>query len=163
RSSPRARLRLPVAISLLIQVPGALFGWRGPGPRAGSPSFALSADWPLALSISVVACLTLFAARRWPGPVVAFVTAAAIAALRRPRLRDSRGDRPKRPSVGLGLGGSHMGDGAARIPRSGTRSEPGRVLDARGVGGAGHRRGGACPTGARGRLSPRDRATPPDS
>ncbi|MBF0672143.1 MAG: sensor histidine kinase [Salinibacterium sp.] len=81
RSSPRARLRLPVAISLLIQVPGALFGWRGPGPRAGSPSFALSADWPLALVITVVACLALLAARRWPGPVVAFVTAAAIADL----------------------------------------------------------------------------------
>src|SRR5690554_1692059 len=82
RPSPRARLRLPVAISLLIQVPGALFGWRGPGgPRAGGPSFALTADWPLALSISVVACLTLLAARRWPGPVVAFVTAAAIADL----------------------------------------------------------------------------------
>ncbi|QEE62378.1 hypothetical protein FVA74_12935 [Salinibacterium sp. dk2585] len=33
------------------------------------------------LSITVAACLVLLAARRWPGPVLVFVTAAAVADL----------------------------------------------------------------------------------
>ncbi|TAL42138.1 MAG: sensor histidine kinase [Salinibacterium sp.] len=68
----RSRLLIPVAISLLVQVPAALF-WldhaRGPDPRI-----------PLALlALALFGPLMLLAARRFPGPVVAIVSAAACA------------------------------------------------------------------------------------
>lgn len=79
--SPRARLLLPVAVSLLVQVPAAMFGWRGPGGRFGVPSFDPSDGWPWSIALALVGSLTLLGARRFPGPVVAVVAAAAIADL----------------------------------------------------------------------------------
>ena len=68
----RSRLLIPVVISLLVQVPAALF-WldraRGPDTRIPLVLLALAFFGPL----------MLLAARRFPGPVVAIVTAAACA------------------------------------------------------------------------------------
>lgn len=70
--STRARLWIPVVVSFIAQVPVAIW-WRG--------QFAELADaGPIAsITTSVVGPLALIAARKYPGPVVAIVTAAAAA------------------------------------------------------------------------------------
>ncbi len=80
-ASRRIRLLVPVAVSLLVQVPGAIFGWRGPGPRFGLPSLDPTEGWQWSLGLALLGSLALLAARRAPGPVVAVVAAAAIADL----------------------------------------------------------------------------------
>ncbi len=74
--SPRLRLWFPVVVSLLVQLPAALFVWRAHNPGIdGAPAWFL----PLQLGIAVAGPLALIAARRFPGPVVAAV--ALLAAL----------------------------------------------------------------------------------
>src|SRR5690606_9278155 len=79
--SRRARLLLPVVISLFVQVPAAFFGWRGPGPRFGRPTLELNDGWQWPLALALIGSLALVWARRFPGPVVAFVAAASVADL----------------------------------------------------------------------------------
>lgn len=70
RMSARARLLLPAAISFLLQVPPAL--WLV--VQRGSSRDAIAI-----LILSVLGPLALIGARRWPGPVVVVVAAAASA------------------------------------------------------------------------------------
>jgi len=80
RVPARARLWIPVVVSLLVQVPSALFfilrthkGGNGPeGGFGGGPSLGLAV-----LALAIVGPLLLLAARRFPGPVVAAVTVLA--------------------------------------------------------------------------------------
>jgi signal transduction histidine kinase len=69
RPSARARLLFPVVVSLLVQLPAALYWFVHLQNRTllGLASVGLAIVGPLAL----------LAARRFPGPVVAFVTVAA--------------------------------------------------------------------------------------
>src|SRR3954452_901281 len=76
RSRPRLRLWLPVAISLVVQVPSALFAWQG--ARFGGHGVELRADWGASLALALIGPLALIGARRFPGPVVAVVAAAAV-------------------------------------------------------------------------------------
>jgi signal transduction histidine kinase len=72
RMSARARLLAPVVISLVLQAPGALFFLiRQPNP--------MSVISGVVLMLAIVGPLALLAARRFPGPVVVFMTAAACA------------------------------------------------------------------------------------
>ncbi|MCU1439539.1 MAG: sensor histidine kinase [Rhodoglobus sp.] len=69
RLSARARLIVPVVLSLLVQLPPALF-WL----------FHLENRTPtgyVTLALALLGPLALLAARRFPGPVVVFVSAAA--------------------------------------------------------------------------------------
>ena len=69
---PAARLWLPVVVSFLAQVPAVVFlAWHGPA-RSG---------WPLVVGLALVGPAALIGARRFPGPVVAVVAAAAGALL----------------------------------------------------------------------------------
>src|SRR5829696_3346058 len=71
---PRAVVLLvPVAIALLIQVPGtlALSAWQ----RVPLPYAALST------ALAAASALALLAARRWPGPTVTAVAALTLADL----------------------------------------------------------------------------------
>ncbi|WP_169053903.1 sensor histidine kinase [Agromyces sp. H66] len=70
RPPPGAVLWIPVVISLLVQVPAAMSSvfWHRPGVAAGLAQIALAAVGPIAL----------LASRRYPGPTVAFVAAAAL-------------------------------------------------------------------------------------
>ncbi|MGD8167591.1 sensor histidine kinase [Herbiconiux sp. P16] len=75
RFSRWARLWLPVILSLLVQVPGAVFTWR-------IRQFVEPADdepWRFAarVGLALLGALALIGARRFPGPVVAVVSAAA--------------------------------------------------------------------------------------
>lgn len=67
RMSPGSRLALPVVVSFVIQLPAALF-WAVRAPTGVS--------WILVL-LAVAGPLSLLLRRRYPGPVVAFVAAAA--------------------------------------------------------------------------------------
>jgi signal transduction histidine kinase len=72
RSSARARLWLPVIISLFVQVPAVFLNWHpGAGVSLGLPETTdrLIQD----LAIALVGPLALIGARRFPGPVVAIV------------------------------------------------------------------------------------------
>lgn len=83
--SRRLRLWLPVVISFLVQVPGTLFSMSGDrfsGPdfdRFSGPVFANPSV--LQVLIAMVGPIALIWARRYPGPVVAIVVAAASADL----------------------------------------------------------------------------------
>lgn len=76
--SKRARLLIPVILSLAVQLPGSFVTWVGEGRlmhlARANPSW-------LDLFIAVVGPLALLAARRFPGPVVAIVSVAASADL----------------------------------------------------------------------------------
>lgn len=74
------RLWLPVIVSFVIQVPAAVFvlGHAGPmgfGPRPGPGSTV----GLLGIGLALIGPLALIGARRFPGPVVAIVAAAASA------------------------------------------------------------------------------------
>lgn len=73
RPPPGAVLWIPVVISFLVQVPAALsvVYWQRPGVALALVHVALAAAGPLAL----------LASRRYPGPTVAAVAAAALADL----------------------------------------------------------------------------------
>ncbi len=73
RAPPAVTLYLPVAVAFLIQVPGTLAVVAGQRvqPRFGIASVLLAA----------ASALALLAARRWPGPTVAVVTALTLADL----------------------------------------------------------------------------------
>jgi len=70
--SARARLLLPLIVSLLVQLPPALFSVLRPPLHANPIDLTV-------LVLAIIGPLGLLAARRFPGPVVAFVTAAACA------------------------------------------------------------------------------------
>ena len=67
RMKPRLRLLLPVIVSLIIQLPAAMF-WLVRTPDVSTIVSAV---------LAVVGPLALLAARRFPGPMIAFVAAAA--------------------------------------------------------------------------------------
>ncbi|CAN5296527.1 hypothetical protein BH09ACT5_BH09ACT5_22010 [soil metagenome] len=69
RMSDHARLAIPVVVSFLIQVPAALF-FAVRAPSQGG--------W-IAVLLAIIGPLALLLRRRFPGPVVAFVAAAACA------------------------------------------------------------------------------------
>ncbi|MGP3535048.1 sensor histidine kinase [Microbacterium sp. RD1] len=73
RPSPLLRLLIPVVFAFLVQVPTTLAVslFARVGPLAVTASVALAAG----------AALALLAARRWPGPTVAVVSAMSLAAL----------------------------------------------------------------------------------
>lgn len=73
RPPPGFVLVAPVVISLLVQVPAALgiVFWQRPGIAVGLSQVGLAVLGPLAL----------LGSRRWPGPTVAVVSAAALAHL----------------------------------------------------------------------------------
>ena len=75
RSVRRGRLLFPVLISLLIQVP-SIFLTFTPGRRPTLLHLVGIQFW-LGLALTIVGPLALLARRRFPGPVVAFVAAAA--------------------------------------------------------------------------------------
>lgn len=77
RMPARARLLVPVIVSLLIQVPGSLF-WLTPFATRVAPNMVVE-HWRawLALGLAIAGGLALLLARRFPGPVVAFISAAA--------------------------------------------------------------------------------------
>lgn len=74
RLSSRARLLLPVFISLIVQVPLSVF-WLVRGPADNDLAEVVAA------LLSIAGPVALLAARRFPGPVVAFVSVAACADL----------------------------------------------------------------------------------
>jgi signal transduction histidine kinase len=69
RMSRRARLLIPVALALALQLPAALY-WlvRAPTDTSG-----------ISVGLAIIGPLALLLRRRFPGPVVAFVAAAACA------------------------------------------------------------------------------------
>ena len=69
KSSARTSLWIPVLVSLVLQLPAALFG---PVYRADFSITAL-----IAVGLAIAGPLLLLGARRFPGPVVAVVTVAA--------------------------------------------------------------------------------------
>ncbi|MFT4212761.1 MAG: sensor histidine kinase [Microbacterium sp.] len=71
RPSARARLIAPVVISALVQVPASVWYTANPA-RLATPIAVLH------LALSVLGPLALLAGRRWPGPVVALVSAFAL-------------------------------------------------------------------------------------
>ncbi|WP_382304573.1 histidine kinase [Herbiconiux sp. UC225_62] len=75
RFSRWARLWLPVIISFVVQVPAALFTWR----LRRLVTVGADEPWHLAarVGLALLGALALIAARRFPGPVVAVVSAAA--------------------------------------------------------------------------------------
>lgn len=88
RVSRRARLLFPVVVSLVVQVPSVFIGLRDPAvaaERLGGGGLLL------ALLLAIAGPLSLLAARRFPGPVVAFVTLAAATDL---MVRSSDGGPP---------------------------------------------------------------------
>jgi signal transduction histidine kinase len=79
RRRPGLRLWLPVLLSFVVQVPSALFAWQR--ARFDGHAVELRPDAGPALALAVVGPLALVGARRFPGPVVAVVAAAAVADL----------------------------------------------------------------------------------
>jgi signal transduction histidine kinase len=75
RSARRGRLVFPVVFSLIIQVP-SVFTTFDPSHRPESLHLAPVQFW-VALILTVAGPLALLARRRFPGPVVAFVSAVA--------------------------------------------------------------------------------------
>ncbi|WP_108252802.1 sensor histidine kinase [Planctomonas deserti] len=76
---PALRLWVPVLLSLFIQVPASIFA--GQGPRFLGHGPEVRADVGPALAFALIGPLALIGARRFPGPVVAVVAAAAVADL----------------------------------------------------------------------------------
>ncbi|NEM90345.1 sensor histidine kinase [Galbitalea soli] len=76
--SPRARLWIPVVVSLVVQVPAVFFIV---ARRELVPLDHTGSTFWLALALALVGPIALIGARRWPGPVVAVVTAAACASI----------------------------------------------------------------------------------
>ena len=74
RRSRRARLLVPVIISLIVQVPAVFFTARN---RSVAPLHLDTNQFWVALVLAIVGPLALLAARRFPGLTVAVVTAAA--------------------------------------------------------------------------------------
>lgn len=70
--SARARLLVPVVFSLIVQLPPALYFALRPPPHVNPVTVAV-------LVLALLGPLALLGARRFPGPVVAAVTAAACA------------------------------------------------------------------------------------
>jgi signal transduction histidine kinase len=70
------RLWVPVLISFVVQVPASLFVWHG--TRFDDRTVELRPEWPAAFGLALIGPLALIAARRFPGPVVVVVAAAAI-------------------------------------------------------------------------------------
>ncbi len=79
RRAHRGRLIFPVVFSLIVQVP-AVFVTFGSGHRPEPLHLAPPEFWS-ALILAVIGPLALLFSRRFPGPVVAFVAAAATADL----------------------------------------------------------------------------------
>ena len=75
RRTRRGRLLLPVVFSLLVQLP-SVFATFGPDRRPQLLHLPTEQFW-LALALTVIGPLALLARRRFPGPVVAVVAAAA--------------------------------------------------------------------------------------
>ncbi len=75
RLSGPARLWLPAIVSFVVQVPAAVFTWR----LRHVSALADDDPWRFAvrLALALLGPLALIAARRFPGPVVAVVAAAA--------------------------------------------------------------------------------------
>jgi signal transduction histidine kinase len=78
RLSRAARLWLPVAVSIVLQVSGAFFLVRMANRHAVLVSVAPN-HLLLTLAIAVLGPLVLIAARRYPGPVVAIIAAITLA------------------------------------------------------------------------------------
>jgi signal transduction histidine kinase len=77
-----ARLWIPVIVSFVVQVPGALFTWPNWGAGvAAEHRPTLRPDAAAAVPLALVGPIALIGARRFPGPVVAVVAAAAVADL----------------------------------------------------------------------------------
>jgi signal transduction histidine kinase len=79
RSARRGRLLFPVVFSLLVQLPSVFFTFT-PAHRPTMLHLPAAQFW-LAFAITAVGPLALLLRRRFPGPVVAFVAAAAAADL----------------------------------------------------------------------------------
>jgi len=79
RRRSRWRLVFPVVFSLLVQLPSVLFTFT-PAHRPALLHLPTAQFW-VAFTITVVGPLALLLRRRFPGPVVAFVAAAAAADL----------------------------------------------------------------------------------
>jgi signal transduction histidine kinase len=79
RRARRGRLFFPVVFSLFVQVPSAFFTVT-PGHRPELLHLPSAQFWP-AFALTVIGPLVLLARRRFPGPVVAVVAAAAAADL----------------------------------------------------------------------------------
>ncbi|HEY5231734.1 MAG TPA: sensor histidine kinase [Galbitalea sp.] len=75
RSARRGRLLFPVVFSLLVQLP-SVFATFGPDRRPEALHLGIAQFW-LALALTALGPLALLARRRFPGPVVAVVAAAA--------------------------------------------------------------------------------------
>lgn len=75
RPSPRARLWFPVVFSLIVQVPSAFVTLNG-NHRLAPLGLPPGQFWP-ALLLAALGPLALIGARRFPGPVVVVVSAAA--------------------------------------------------------------------------------------
>jgi signal transduction histidine kinase len=77
RSSANLRLWAPVLISLFVQVPAVFLKWKpGEGVSLGLP--ATTNTLLIDLAIALAGALALIAARKFPGPVVAFVALAGF-------------------------------------------------------------------------------------
>lgn len=79
RMPGRMRLWLPVIVSLIVQVPASAFGLSRFAERVAP--WLVVEPWRAwtALALAIIGPLALLLARRFPGPVAAFVTAAAVA------------------------------------------------------------------------------------
>ena len=76
--TPRwVRLWLPVLISFFVQVPNVFFEWQSGTGRHLQPTAASPSELLPALALALVGPVALIGARRFPGPVVAVVAAAA--------------------------------------------------------------------------------------
>ena len=79
RAGPHARLRrliVPVVISFFVQVPGIFFAWTQ-GSRPTLREYDSSAAFAFHAALALIGPIALLLARRFPGPVVAVVAAAA--------------------------------------------------------------------------------------
>jgi len=75
RRAHRGRLWFPVVVSLLLQVPSVFFTFGA--DRRPEPLHLPTVQFWAALTLAIVGALALLLSRRFPGPVVAFVSAAA--------------------------------------------------------------------------------------
>ncbi|MGV8884937.1 MAG: sensor histidine kinase [Microbacteriaceae bacterium] len=102
RSTARARLWVPVLISLALQVPGAIVTW----DRANLAFELRDTGVHLLLNVLValIGPLVLIGARRWPGPVVAIVALAAAVEF----LRAGGNDGPPYAALAFAIGSAIM-------------------------------------------------------
>lgn len=98
KSTAASRLWIPVVISFFVQVPQVFFEWAGRGERLRARP--LSDDLLVDLVVALIGPISLIAARRLPGPVVAVVAAAASADL----LLAEGGDGPPYISLAFAIG-----------------------------------------------------------